>query len=503
MVFKKQRKGVVVPPDNEEHGKSDSKPAMHVIVLGPTGGPCEDRVTGILVRSTATEWRPNSMVAVDAGTLIGGIIHVLEQCEIKDGVITLGPFTGLHVPHKSTRANASYIFRKIVGTVLITHAHLDHVSALAMNTPVLGPESGPKAVAALPSVVSAMKAHLFNDVIWPNLSDEDGAGLITYQRLVEGGNPMMGSGEVRGYVRAVDGLLTRCFGVSHGSCKAKAENDHEHFRRASSAIISGDWNRAFTDTPGPPGTRTSSDSPYPGREPRLTTVDSSTFFIHDQQTGSEIMVFGDVEPDSLSNFPRNSNVWRVAAPKIVSHQLRAIFIECSYSDEIEDGYLFGHLCPRHLIAELTVLARFVAGLKKDPASGKRKRGSSGLGDSTEPTSPKSKRGAVSNSSKRKSSSKQSPRRSGKGTDETNEMSDSAQPSGSLDPQALDRELRSAKQDIKDSLSGLAIYIIHIKDDMTDGPPPGERILQELKDRNQEVELGCDFHVPERGESIFI
>jgi cAMP phosphodiesterase len=37
---------------------------------------------------------------------------------------------------------------------------------------------------ALPSVLSALKNHMFNDVIWPNLSDEDGgAGLLTYSRI--------------------------------------------------------------------------------------------------------------------------------------------------------------------------------------------------------------------------------------------------------------------------------------------------------------------------------
>lgn len=53
------------------------------------------------------------------------------------------------------------------------------------------------------------------------------------------------------------------------------------------------------------------------------------------------------------------------------------------------------------------------------------------------------------------------------------------------------------------LAGLAVYIIHIKEDLTDGPPPGDRILQELRDRGEAAQLGCEFHITKRGEGIWI
>ncbi|KAI9370072.1 cAMP phosphodiesterases class-II-domain-containing protein [Aspergillus egyptiacus] len=505
--------------DERENGNSDSKYAMQVIVLGPTGGPREDRVTGILVRPLASGWAPHSMVAVDAGTLLCGIIDILDDCEIEDGSITSGPFAGLRLPHKGTSANAAYIFQRIIGAILITHAHLDHVSALAINSPILETGSGPKTVAALPSVVGAIKAHVFNDIIWPNLSDEDGgAGLITYQRLIEGGNPIMGRGELRGYVRAGDGLLTRCFGVSHGRCKARIEDDyHDIFRRASSVRLS-ERHRMSASMP---GTRTSSDaflSPYSNSESTWTAIDSSAFFIRDEHTGAEIIIFGDVEPDSLSLNPRNRRVWEVAAPKLARSQLRAIFIECSYNEDVEDEFLFGHLCPRHLVKELSVLARFVADEKgiAFPATAKRKRSSSGQ-PNAEPLSPKSKRSTISG--RNRHSSNQSPHRNGrrsvKRTDETEEGSDSPVPSSSLDSNPLRRKLSAAKYGINGSkdvkcgadldmpLFGLSIYLIHIKDDMSDGPHPREQILQELTEQGQAAGLGCKFHVPKRGESIYI
>lgn len=186
------------------------------------------------------------MIAVDAGTLLAGIIRTLDRhlppCtsdgDDKKVVMKDGPFVGLDLPCQTAPANAAHIFRETLGAVLVTHPHLDHLSGLAINTPMLEAGNGPKALAALPSVVAAIKNHMFNDVIWPNLSDEDGgAGLLTYQRLVEGGNPRFGRGEARGYVRACDGLLTKCLGVSHGRCRQRYQSDSGTNNRMGSAVF--------------------------------------------------------------------------------------------------------------------------------------------------------------------------------------------------------------------------------------------------------------------------
>lgn len=187
-------------------------------------------------------WSPGSVVAVDAGSLLAGIIrvlkHFLPDSKDDEGVMTAGPFKGLHLPFQSAEANAAHVFREIIGAVLITHPHLDHISGLAINTPILEAGNGPKPVAALPSVLSAIKNHMFNDIIWPNLSDEDGgAGLLTYQRLVEGGNTRFGSGESRGYVRACNGLLTKCLAVSHGRCKQRYHPESAAHHRIGSAVF--------------------------------------------------------------------------------------------------------------------------------------------------------------------------------------------------------------------------------------------------------------------------
>ncbi len=55
--------------------------------------------------------------------------------------------------------------------VLLTHAHLDHVAALPlMLDAVATRRSGPVLVHALAGTISALKAHIFNNVIWPDFT---------------------------------------------------------------------------------------------------------------------------------------------------------------------------------------------------------------------------------------------------------------------------------------------------------------------------------------------
>ncbi|KAL2845721.1 cAMP phosphodiesterases class-II-domain-containing protein [Aspergillus pseudoustus] len=468
-------RGTTSSPELLQPHLTESRPGMHIIVLGASGGPREDRVSSILVRSRTSGWTLNSMLAVDAGTMLSSIIDILDTCDQSSGsgYFTDGPFKGMSMPHKTSKANAVYIFQRLISTVLISHPHLDHISALAINSPVLGAHCNPKTVAALPSVVEALKTHVFNDIIFPNLSDENGgAGLITYQRLAEGGYASMGSGDDRFYVRVSEGLMTRCFGVSHGRHITKTDTAP---REPTPELLE---DRSRSPRSEPPKTSQAS-------------VESSAFFIREQNTGIEIIVFGDLESDKISHGGRNKRVWGEAAPKVVSGKLRAIFIECSFSDNTEDDYLFGHLCPRHLIAELSVLA----GLVEEEKSGKRKRRGSRVSQGLESPPPKSKRQTGSGTNRRSSESALS-----HGGSDT---SDSI-------PLALSRQTRAANtrattmQHSSQSdmpLSGLHIYVIHVKDDMTDGPHPGEAILQKLEQLGQAAELGCSFLIPERGESI--
>ncbi|EGD97340.1 cAMP-specific phosphodiesterase [Trichophyton tonsurans CBS 112818] len=560
------------------NGSADGH-VFHVVVLGASGGPREDTATGMLVRSTATDWARGSVVAVDAGTLLSAIIRILETDSPSEldtdssharthlhgqrRVVSSGPFAGLELPFVSAEANAAYIFRDILAAVLITHPHLDHVSGLAMNTPAVEAQSGPKTVAALPSTIAALKNHLFNDITWPNLSDEDGgAGLITYQRLVDGGNQRLGRGPAKGYVRACDGLMIKCLGVSHGRCRQRYNPETEKHHRAESTVFMTDpvlfpSRRVSIDASSlrsySPSTQAQQLSLSTNGKDSSTyaTVESSAFFIRDDLTGAEIIIFGDIEPDSISLEPRNERVWEAAAPKINDGCLRAIFIECSYTDAVEDNSLYGHLCPRHLIAELEVLAGKVLDSQK-PHKGdsrKRKRASSFTGlpapaapaaaeQSNAPLSPKSKENkspfaapsapktrsaTIADSATSRHNTRQSAERvefstayapQPQGKKHSHSTSSAA---GVPDPMAMDTTTDSPtttgpQTRYRTSIGGttrplplqdLTVYIIHVKDTLTDDGPPRDQILAELRQLGEEAGLGCEFHAPLSGKGVFI
>ncbi|KAF4463934.1 3 5 -cyclic-nucleotide phosphodiesterase, partial [Fusarium albosuccineum] len=368
------------------------KPALQVIVLGSGGGPLESNTTAFLVRSVAQKWHRGSVIAVDAGVHLSSITRIVEASMPSPApsppfILTSGPFSGLELPYASVSANAAHITRTLVDTYLITHPHLDHISGFVVNTAGF-PGTKPKKLAALPSTIHAFKQHIFNNVIWPNLSDENnGAGLVTYMRLVEGGSPALGDGEGRGYIEVADGLQIKIYSVSHGHCIEK----HSHRGSASSASTRFGSHDASMPTPRfyghpVPPPRTSSllsqatfgpGSPQADQE-RVCVYDSSAYFIQDQTSHREVLIFGDVEPDSISLSPRNLQIWQEAAPKIASGSLRAIFIECSYDDSQSNDRLFGHLKPVFVMEELRTLAGEVDIARKMRAldTKKRKRGGS-------------------------------------------------------------------------------------------------------------------------------
>lgn len=357
---------------------------------------------------------------MDAGVHLSAIARILEKTSPASlgtdtgpplpHTLTKGPFAGLSLPSASATANAAHVVRYLVDTYLVTHPHLDHMAGFVINTAGLPGPSRPKRLAALPGTIAAFKTHVFNNVIWPNLSDENnGAGLVTYMRLMEGGSPALGDGEGKGYLEMCDGLAVKAWAVSHGHC---IERHSHRGSGASSRYGSIDASGAGSLVPGANGqsprflpvgaaggvsggsrvpslvsgpsaasilgealnshvaggsssntggTIAGQQQPTTGNVRESVCVyDSSAYFIRDVATGREVLIFGDVEPDAISLSPRNLTIWREAAPRIVTGSLAAIFIECSYDDSQTDDRLFGHLAPRWVAAEMRALAAEVA-----------------------------------------------------------------------------------------------------------------------------------------------
>ncbi|KAK2630380.1 hypothetical protein QTJ16_001200 [Diplocarpon rosae] len=481
----------------------------------------EDNVTAFLVRATSTGWKKGSILAVDAGVHLAAIRRMLEThkqsrpWEPEDLValpprnsprkpVTLvdGPFEGLELPNRSAKANAGYIHRELIECLLLTHPHLDHSSGFIINTAGL-PSTRQKRIAGLPSTIDALKTHIFNNVIWPNLSDENnGAGLITYMRLVEGGSPAFGEGDSRGYVEVCDGLSIKTLTVTHGHCIEK----HAYRSSAASPNVQS-WSPKISISERSPRLlpsaypmqRNSSTASGLGEDSRTDTshdrccvYDSSAYFIRDISTGKEVLIFGDVEPDSVSLQPRNYLVWAEAAPKIVSGSLGGVLIECSYDNSRADDLLFGHLKPQHLIDELTTLAEKVVNCRKGAgASSKRKRSSNGTLSVTR-NLPK----AARHHSPPVESPSVSPL-------STRSRRDHYDPSGTSPVRDGPIESKvSRRRDFTLPLQGVKIVIIHVKGELKDGPGDGEVILEQLRELEEQAALGCEFVLASSGQSVY-
>jgi ribonuclease BN (tRNA processing enzyme) len=103
---------------------------MRVRVLGCSGAIARDcRTTSFLV---------DGDVLVDAGTGVGDL--TLEQmCGIRH--------------------------------VLLSHSHLDHIASLPLMVDAVASQlKEPIRIHALPGTIAALKAHVFNNVIWPDFS---------------------------------------------------------------------------------------------------------------------------------------------------------------------------------------------------------------------------------------------------------------------------------------------------------------------------------------------
>jgi cAMP phosphodiesterase len=447
------------------------------------------------------------LLAVDAGVHLAAISRILEghksirtenSTSAKSITLIDGPFEGLQIAENSScSANAAYITRDLVECFLITHPHLDHISGFVINTASL-PSARPKRLAGLPSTIEAFKNHIFNNIIWPNLTDENnGAGLVTYLRLVEGGSPALGDG----YVEVSDGLSIKTWGVSHGHCIER----HNH-RGSNNTTASFVTTPGIETTPrmnstsqsmarsGSTSSRTADTDQY---SQQYCVYDSSAYFIRDVNTDKEILIFGDVEPDSISYSPRNRQVWNDAAPKVVKGMLGAVFIECSYDDSRQKELLFGHLTPKYLVEELRVLANDVKLLlgiaKKGPKVKKRKHEGDNKGGfllpiarrrsarNESPSSPPARREAHDYMS----SSEEVP-----SIDERRESSGS-QDAGTSPTYSVSAEL---------PLQGVKVVIFHIKEKFEE-PDLGDTILKELI-AHEKGQLGCEFIISHTGQSLY-
>jgi len=250
-----------------------------IVVLGCRGGPLENNLSAYLVTTTGC----NSFIALDAGTLLSGIEVAFQ----------LKSFKSFAIPPSDTLLPEAAILQNHIKAYFISHAHIDHIAGLVVNSP----NDSPKKIYGIAPTIANLRNHVFNWAVWPNAANEGVEpclNLYHYHELEEG----------------------------------------ETIQLADPAIAVTSY-------------RLSHPNNY-----------ASTAFLLEAQ-GSYLLYFGDTAPDSLEEKKRLQKIWKVIAPLIREKKLCALFLECSYPNERQDGALFGHLKPVYFMQEMVALANTV------------------------------------------------------------------------------------------------------------------------------------------------
>lgn len=119
------------------------KTSFSVVPLGVMGGIDEKNLSAYLIAPANT----NDYICLDAGTVNAGIEKAIEN--------------------KTFKVSTSEVLRKYIKGYLISHAHLDHVSGLIINSPA----DSSKTVYATKKCMEMMENHYFNDQTWANFGD--------------------------------------------------------------------------------------------------------------------------------------------------------------------------------------------------------------------------------------------------------------------------------------------------------------------------------------------
>jgi len=134
--------------------------SFDVIALGTSGGIDESDLTAYLIGRAGSA----RYVLADAGSVVSG----LRAAERK------GALDDIEKSPRGSRAERA--LAEHVGAVLVSHAHLDHVSGLV----IASPDDAPRALFALPSTIDTLKTDLFNNRTWVNFLDEGERPLKKY-----------------------------------------------------------------------------------------------------------------------------------------------------------------------------------------------------------------------------------------------------------------------------------------------------------------------------------
>jgi len=124
--------------------------AFRVVPLGVKGGIDEQNLSAYLIAPSGQD----QFVSLDAGTLFTGV-----KKSVSNGAITGPP---------------EIFLKNNVRAYLISHAHLDHISGLILNST----DDIQKEIYSLPKCLEIIKNHYFNWESWPNFGNDGNAPVL-------------------------------------------------------------------------------------------------------------------------------------------------------------------------------------------------------------------------------------------------------------------------------------------------------------------------------------
>lgn len=237
-----------------------------------------------------------------------------------------------------------------------------------------------------------------------------------------------------------------------------------------------------------------------GEQENYCVYDSSAFFIQDQNHRREVLIFGDVEADSLSLHPRNLLIWQEAVPKVANGTLAAVFIECSYDDSQANDRFFGHLKPVLVIEKLRALAGEVEAARSRASavkSRKRKRSTAADEGPARQMPGPARQNAANSAVLEDPVSPRSMRLS------PSQLADAPSTLPAGDVSLRDVDLVDGQAVALRPLKDLKVVIIHVKEKLADEPEAGETILRQLHEHDEEARLGCEFIISKSGQSFYL
>jgi cAMP phosphodiesterase len=167
--------------------QSKPEPAFRIVPLGVLGGIDESNLSAYMVAPINT----NNYLCMDAGTIHNGI----EKA----------------VANKTFYVSAEKILKKYIKGYFISHAHLDHISGLIINSP----EDSTKSIYGLASTLETIKTHYFTWDSWANFADDgDKPQLKKYNY-----NPLQPGTET---VIDSTGIKVQAFPLSHSNLTSTA-----------------------------------------------------------------------------------------------------------------------------------------------------------------------------------------------------------------------------------------------------------------------------------------